>query len=128
MLSDQGNKPSQPNLAMKIEIIKVEEHYRGKMFAFSVGDEQRKILYLLHALERIQKWGLTPEMIAETMFLPEETVIGHRMRYIAHKRYGDHLVRAVYEYEEGIPVLVTVYFPYANRYFRGGGTYEDKIF
>ena len=113
---------------MKIEIIKIEEHDRGKIFTFSIGDEQKKILYLFHALERIQKWRLTPEMIAETMLLPEETVIGHRMRYIAHKRYGDHLVRAVYEYEEGIPVLVTVYFPYVDRYFKGGGIYEDKIF
>jgi len=67
-------------------------------------------------------------MIAETMLLPEETFIGHRMRHIAHKRYDRHLVRAVYEYEEGIPVLVTVYFPYVDRYFKGGGIYEDKIF
>ena len=113
---------------MKIEIIKIEEHDRGKIFTFSIGDEQRKILYLFHALDRIQKWRLTTELIAETMLLPEEIVIGHRMRYIAHKRYNDHLIRAVYEYEEGIPVLVTVYFPYSDRYFRGGGIYEDKIF
>ena len=113
---------------MKIEIIKIEEHDRGKLFTFSIRDEQRKILYLFHALDRIQKWRLTPELVAETMLLPEEIVIGHRMRYIAHKRYDDHLVRAVYEYEEEMPVLVTVYFPSANRYFRGGGIYEDKIF
>jgi len=50
------------------------------------------------------------------------------MRYIAHKRYDGHLVRAVYEYEDGIPVLLTVYFPYVDRYFKGGGIYEDKIF
>jgi len=113
---------------MEIEIINIEQHDRGKIFTVSIGDEQRKILYLFHALERIQRWGLTPEMIAETMLLPEETVIGHRMRYIAHKRYEGHLVRAVYEYEEGIPVLVTVYFPHVDRYFKGGGIYEDKIF
>jgi len=113
---------------MKIEIIKIEDHDRGKIFTFSIGDEQRKILYLFHALDRIQKWRLTPELVAETMLLPEEIVSGHRMRYIAHKRYDDHLVRAVYEYEEEMPVLVTVYFPYADRYFSGGGIYEDKIF
>ena len=113
---------------MKIIIIKIEEHIRGNIFTFSINGEERKILYLFHALDRIQKWRLTPELIAETMLLPEEVVSGHRMRYIAHKRYDEHLVRAVYEYDEGIPVLITVYFPYADRYFRGGGIYEDKIF
>jgi hypothetical protein len=107
--------------------MKIEEHGRGKTFAFSIGNEQRKILYFFYAMERIKKWRLTPEMIAETMLLPEETFIGHRKRYIAHKRHGGHLVRAVYEYEEEIPVLVTVYFPYVDRYFKGGGIYEDKI-
>ncbi len=24
--------------------------------------------------------------------------------------------------------LLTVYFPYIGRYFKGGGVYEDKIF
>jgi len=45
---------------MKIEIIKIEEHDRGKIFTFSIGNEQRKILYLFHAMERIKKWRLTP--------------------------------------------------------------------
>ena len=68
-------------------------------------------------------------MIVETLLLPEEVLVGHGNRYIAHRRYGDHLViRAVYEYENDLPVLLTVYFPYRERYFNGGGTYEDKIF
>ena len=66
--------------------------------------------------------------VAETMIFPEEVVGGHRGRYVAHRRYGSHLVRAVYEYDGEIPVLVTVYFPYSQRYFVGGGKYEDKIF
>lgn len=37
------------------------------------------------------------------------------------------LDRAVYEYEGELPVLVTVYFPLTERYFRGGGTHADKI-
>jgi hypothetical protein len=67
------------------------------------------------------------EIVAESLLLPEEVIIGHRNRYIAHRRYDGHLVRAVYEYEGELPVLLTVYFPYANRYFQGGGAYEDKI-
>jgi len=55
-------------------------------------------------------------------------MIGHRGRYIVHQRYEKHLVRAVYEYQEDLPVLVTVYFPYVDRYFGGGEIYEDQIF
>jgi len=58
---------------------------------------------------------------------PEEVVTGHFNRYIAHKRNNGHVVRAVYEYNERIPVIVTVYNPSADRYFEGGGKFADKI-
>ncbi|TRZ88375.1 MAG: hypothetical protein D4R88_08040 [Methanosarcinales archaeon] len=48
-------------------------------------------------------------------------------RYIAHKVTGTRLIRAVYEYSEVLPALVTVYYPHAQRYFQGGILYEDKI-
>ena len=67
-------------------------------------------------------------MVVETLILPEEVIIGHRNRYIAHRRYGNHLVRAIYEYEGELPVLLTVYFPFTGRYFKGGNIYENKIF
>ncbi len=37
------------------------------------------------------------------------------------------VVRAVYEYEGRMPVVITVYCPSAKRYFQGGKTYEDLI-
>ena len=113
---------------MIIDIIRIEEHNKGKFFTFSIGNEKRRILFLFHALNRIKKWDSTPETVAKAMLLPDEVILGHRNRYIAHKRYDHHLIRAVYEYEEMLPVLVTVYFPFADRYFRGGNIYEDKIF
>jgi len=58
----------------------------------------------------------------------KEWLDGHNKRFIAQKRYRKHIVRAVYEYESTMPVLVTVYFPYWKEYFQGGGKYEDKIF
>lgn len=48
-------------------------------------------------------------------------------RYIAHKLHGDHVVRAIYEYHDDYPAVVTVYFPYAGRYYQGGSRYEDNI-
>jgi hypothetical protein len=68
----------------------------------------------------------SPKQIRKSS-VPEEVPVGHRNRHLAHRRYGNHLVRAVYEYHEGLPVLVTVYFPHVDRYFEGGNTYEDKI-
>lgn len=112
---------------MTIEIINKQTHNKGKIYTIRAQEQTVQILFLSHALERIKKWELREEMVAETLLLPEEVIVGHRNRYIAHKRYGDHLVRAVYEYEEGLPVLLTVYSPYIDRYFKGGGVYEDKI-
>jgi len=112
---------------MVIKIIDKQHHTKGTIYTVTVQEKTTKILFLFHSLERIKKWGLTEGMVIETLLLPEEVIIGHRNRYIAHKIYDNHLVRAVYEYEDGLPVLLTVYFPYVNRYFNGGGVYEDKI-
>jgi hypothetical protein len=40
---------------------------------------------------------------------------------------GHMVVRVIYEYQGKIPIVITVYFPFAQRYFGGGGFYEDKI-
>ncbi len=113
---------------MAIEIIEIQSHNKGKVYTIRIQGNKVRVLFLAHAIERIKKWNIKDEMGAETLLLPEEVITGHRNRYVAHRRYGAHLVRAVYEYEEELPVLLTVYFPYADRYFKGGGVYEDKIF
>ena len=113
---------------MIVNISKIEDKDRGKLLTITSRSFSVQILFLFHSLERIQTWNLTQEIVAETMVYPEEVIVGHRNRFISHRRYGKHLVRAVYEYEEDTPVLVTVYFPYASRYFEGGGQYADKIF
>ena len=113
---------------MVIEIIDRQSHKNGEIYKIRFQEKTIKILFLIHAMERIRRWELKEEMVVETLLLPEEVMIGHRNRYIAHRRYGNHLVRAVYEYEGELPVLLTVYFPYTGRYFKGGNVYEDKIF
>ena len=113
---------------MNIKIINRHNHIKGEIYTIEIQEKTIKILFLFHAIERIKKWEIKEEMIVETLFLPEEVLVGHGNRYIAHRRYGDHLVRAVYEYENDLPILLTVYFPYRERYFKGGGIYEDKIF
>lgn len=113
---------------MAIKIVDRQTHSKGEIYTIKVQEKTIKILFLFHAKERIKKWKIPEKMVAETLLMPEEVIAGHRGRYIAHKRYDNHLIRAVYEYEGGLPVLLTVYFPYIDRYFKGGGIYEDKIF
>lgn len=109
-------------------IIDRQPHIRGQILTVATSGSSCHILFLFHAAERMRKWCISEEMVIETLLFPEEVVSGHNGRYIAHRRYGEHVVRAVYDYEVELPVLVTVYFPYADRYFNGGGIYEDKIF
>ena len=43
------------------------------------------------------------------------------------KRHNKHLIRAVYENDMNLPVLVTVYYPSTDRYYEGGEKFADKI-
>ena len=113
---------------MNIIVRRHENHDKGSLLHLSVEGKTILVLLTFHAEDRMRLWDLSEQMVLETLLYPEETLTGHRGRYIAHRRYGSHLVRAVYEYEENVPVLTTVYYPYTNRYFEGGGKYADKIF
>ena len=112
---------------MKFDFNKKEEHSRGEIFTLTVYNKNIDVLLTTHANERATRWELTHKQVFETILDPEEVVLGHRNRYIAHRRFEEHLVRVIYEYEETLPVIVTVYYPYSKRYFQGGGSYEDKI-
>lgn len=103
-------------------------HARGEIFRIDINGSVTEILFTHHALERIKQWAISSESVTEALLLPEEVVLGHRGRFIAHKRHGDHLIRAVYEYDAALPVVITVYFPRSGRYFEGGEKYADKIF
>ena len=112
---------------MNVVIIDKVAHQKGILFTFDKNGQQYKMLFLNHAMDRIARWKLSPEMVGEALLEPEEVLMGHHNRFIAHKCYGEHILRAVYEYDNLIPSLVTVYFPYKNRYFEGGNRFENKI-
>ena len=110
------------------KIIDKQFHARGEIFHIDINGYVAVILYTHHALERIKKWVISSESVTETLLFPEEVIVGHRGRFIAHKRYGNHLIRAVYEYDGTLPVVITVYYPRTDRYFEGGIKHEDNIF
>lgn len=102
-------------------------HPRGLLYEIDVAGTTVYMIITRHASERLSLWQRTEAQILETLLFPEEVVTGHRNRFIAHRRYGDHVLRLVYEYEGDVPLIVTLYFPYARRYFQGGGGYADQI-
>ena len=117
-----------PDPKYSFKIVGKQFHNRGEIFRIDIDGSITGILYTHHALERIKQWGILSESVTETLLFPEEVIVGHRGRFIAHKRYGNHLIRAVYEYDANLPVLLTVYYPRSDRYFEGGERYADKIF
>lgn len=120
-------KESEEWMKSSVEIITSRDVDKGKIYTCKCANAKIEVLFLNHSIERAKKWRLSIQQIAECLLLPDEVVIGHFDRYIAHKVVGKHVIRAVYEYVETLPTLVTVYFPHAGRYFQGGLTYEDKI-
>ncbi len=110
-----------------IRIIEMEDKTKGRLYKIKSDAKEIELLLTWHSLDRIVVWGLKPEQVLETLLFPEEVLIGHNNRFIAHKRYNGHIIRAVYEYDINLPVLVTVYYPIAKRYFKGGKNFADKI-
>jgi len=112
---------------VKFRIVGIEEKNNGRLYKLEAYGLDLQVLFTWHSLDRITVWSLSVEQVLEALLFPEEVVTGHFNRYIAHKRYEEHMVRAVYEYNIDLPVLVTVYYPEADRYFKGGGKFADKI-
>ena len=103
------------------------DHARGRVYDVRVSERMVSVFLTFHALERIERWRLTERQVLRALLLPEEVLRGHRERFIAHRRQGTRVVRVVYEYDQHLPAVLTVYCPTVKRYFRGGGHYEDRI-
>jgi len=67
---------------LKIKISTEKFQACGKLFTFAFGERFADVLFLYHALERAQKWELSIEQIAETLFSPDEVLKGHFDRFI----------------------------------------------
>jgi hypothetical protein len=112
---------------MNLTIDAIEAHARGKVYTVTADEHAVSIVLTFHALGRIAQWRLTVERVLEALLWPEEVLRGHRGRFIAHYRDTRHVVRVVYEYEGSMPGAITVDYPYAERYFEGGGRHEDRV-
>ena len=110
-----------------MEILSEESHPRGRIYRISTGNAECTVLITHHAIERTHRWGLEVGDVIRALMEPKEVITGHHGRFIAHYPTDGHLIRVVYEYNEGIAVVITVYRPRKERYYRGGGIYEDRV-
>lgn len=111
-----------------MKIIVVDPHERGNVYTVLVENEKKcTILLTFHSLERARKWRISEEEVIETLLKPAEVLKGHHDRFIAHRPLNGRIIRVIYEYKANFPVVVTVYAPKKDRYFKGGGLYEDRV-
>ncbi len=83
-----------------LEILKIGKIERGRVYSLKVGEREIRILLTFHAVDRARAWNLKDEHVLSAILYPEEVLIGHGDRFIAHKRRGRHLIRVVYEYDK----------------------------
>ena len=115
-----------PVSKMSIKITSKKYISRGKIIEIEVKNVRITLLLTWHLLDALRDYDFKVEDVLEIVIFPDEVVRGHNKRFVAHKLLNDYIVRAVYEYENELPVIITLYIAKRKRYFRGG-IYEDKI-
>ena len=115
-------------LVNNVKIISKIKRKDGIIFKLEVENKVFEIILTNHTLKRINCWRLKDLEVINALLFAEEVVIGHGNRFIAHKSRDKHIIRIIYEYQNNIPKVITVYVPSKERYFQGGEKYADKIF
>ena len=111
---------------MDIEILSERDTQKGRIIVIKARESKITILLTKHLLDAAKDYNLETEDVLYAVVFPDEVVIGHSGRFVAHKLLNDYLIRVVYEYENDTPVVITLYIARKERYFRGG-IYEDRI-
>ncbi len=111
---------------INMNIIKSTDAPRGKLLEVKVNKKVIRIVLTWHVLDGASDYNISANELLNFLIYPEEVIIGHVNRFIAHKKLNRHLTRVIYEYENETVVVITFYIAYVNRYFRGG-IHEDKI-
>lgn len=89
-------------------------------------EKEINVLLTWHLLDAAEEYDFPQEKLLEFLLFPDEVVIGHGNRFVAHKKLKEHLARIVYEYENNTPVVISFYIAKVDRYYKGG-IHEDKV-
>ena len=77
-----------------------------------------KILYTAYAEEALRDREISKEKIELTLINPEKVVDGKKDRKIAHRIFGDKLLRVIFETVEKAYIVITAYYAKPERYIR----------
>ena len=69
----------------------------------------KKIIFLEHSLERMEKREITQELIIATLNSPNSIILNNENRKIAQRFIDGKLIRVIYEEEMEKIIVVTAY-------------------
>ncbi|OIO87405.1 MAG: hypothetical protein AUK02_05180 [Anaerolineae bacterium CG2_30_58_95] len=67
-----------------------------------------RIIYTVHAKERMAVRGITDQMVHEALEVPDERGIGYGSRTLAYRRFAQGRIKVVYVEEKEQIVVITV--------------------
>ena len=67
-----------------------------------------RIVYTVHARQRMVLRGITDEMVRQALEMPDERDTGYRDRSLAYRRFPQGCIKVVYVKEQGQMVVITV--------------------
>ncbi|MFQ6077241.1 MAG: hypothetical protein ACE5Z5_14100 [Candidatus Bathyarchaeia archaeon] len=94
------------------KVVEVKDTPNGKRYTVRIGRKSLALILTWHALESFEDYGFKPESVLDCLIEPEEVVVGHGGRFIAHKRVlpDEYLLRVVYERQGELVVIITLYY------------------
>ncbi len=69
----------------------------------------KNVIYIQHALERLEERGISAKMVEEVIRDPDNVNYGAKGRKIAQKLIDEKLLRVIYDEEEYKIVVISAY-------------------
>ena len=57
--------------------------------------------------------------VVDALNFPDKIILSRKDRKIAHKQFGNRLLRIIYKETGKVYIIVTVYFSRSDRYYEG---------
>jgi hypothetical protein len=67
----RGGRGRGEHLNLKLQIVDIEKHARGKIYKVSANGKAVLLLLTFHALERMKRWKLSDRQVLRTLLEPD---------------------------------------------------------
>ncbi len=75
-----------------------------------------KIEITNHAKERMREYGISEDLVKDTIYNPDSIEEGYAGRKIYQKKLNGYIARVIVEEDKGIKRIITVYKSRSGRY------------